>query len=156
LQPAAADGGPPAVIASAAAAGTCGFGSGSVKIVLESETTLRVSGAETVSIEAEGEDVSFSPFHMVAAGLATCTFSVLYTWAMHAHLDAVDLEVAVAWQFGGGDGTGEPARVERYEVRLIWPALPEQRHAAARKAAAQCTVHNTLEQGTSVDVAVAG
>jgi uncharacterized OsmC-like protein len=120
-----------------------------MKIVLESETGVRVSAAEALAIEAADEKLSFSPFHMLAAGLTTCTFSVLYSWARNAGLSIDDLEVAAAWSFDGDSG-----RVERYRVQIVWPSLPEARHAAATKAAAQCTVHHTLEHGSSIDVAL--
>lgn len=114
-------------------------------IHLDSETGIRLTGAGEGFAFDPAEGVTLSPFHLLAASLATCTWSVLHTWAEHAGLETEGLEIAVAWEYGG-----EPYRVTQMAMDLDWPGLPEARHEAARRVAKQCTVEQTLEHPTPV------
>lgn len=100
-----------------------------------------------MTIEAPTAEQSFSPFHMVASGLAYCTFSVLYAWAENAGLDANDLTLEVSWTFAQ-----DPQRVDRYDMRFNWPSLPERRLEAARRVATMCTIHATFEQPPEIAI----
>jgi uncharacterized OsmC-like protein len=113
-----------------------------VKITLLSENSIRLepTGGQ-MTIEAMTAEQSYSPFHMVAGGLAYCTFSVMYAWAEHAKLEADDLTLEVAWEFAD-----DPHRVSHYDVRFSWPSLPAKRLEAAKRVAELCTVHATLSQ----------
>ena len=120
-----------------------------MEIVLETEERIRlVAGGEGFAFEAG--DTGLSPFHLLAAGLATCTHSVLVGWAEHAGLPLDGLEIVVEWELGD-----EPVRVTRMDMRIAWPGLPPERHPAAARAAALCTIHNTLSHGTTVETRVA-
>ena len=120
-----------------------------MRLILESEQRIRLTtDDEGFAIEAAGGDLS--PFHFLAASLASCTHSVLVTWAAHADLDIAGLEITVEWEFGG-----DPFQVSVMAMALVWPALPPERREAARRAAVQCTVHATLEHGTRVETTVA-
>ena len=56
-----------------------------MKITLLSEESIRLEPtAGPMTIEAPTAEQSYSPFHMLASGLAYCTFSVMYAWAEHA------------------------------------------------------------------------
>lgn len=131
----------------AAIAGNLGREVKSVKITIENETGISVALAESFSIE--GATAELSAFHLVAAGLAMCTLSVLYSWAHQAGLAADDLHLHIEWGFGG-----EPYRMQDIDMRVHWPGLPEARRAAAARAAEQCTVHATLSHGTEVRTVV--
>jgi len=123
-----------------------------MKIILLSDDAVRlepVSGPMT--IEAPSAEQSYSPFHMLGSALATCTFSVVMSWATHAGLDVTDLAVEVRWQF-----TENPHRVGALAVTLDWPSLPPQRGAAARRVAELCTVHATLLHSPTIAIALAG
>ena len=112
-----------------------------VKITLLSEERVRLDGgAGPMTIEAESAEMVYSPFHMMASGLATCTYSVLASWGTNAKLPVEDLAIEVGWSFAE-----EPHRVGEYEVVVEWPSLPENRRAAAERAAGLCTVKKTLE-----------
>ena len=112
-----------------------------MKILLLSEHRIRLEGtAGPMSIEADSPETHYSPFHMVASGLATCILSLLHSWASNAGLSAEDLTLEVGWEFAEA-----PHRVGSYEVALRWPSLPEGRRAAAVRAAHLCPVHQTLE-----------
>ena len=120
-----------------------------MKILLESEHRIRlIAGDESFAFEAG--DAGVSPFHLLAASLATCTHSVLHGWAHHADLPLEGLEVVVEWEIGAA-----PLRVTRMDMDILWPGLPPDRRKAAVRAAAQCTVHNTLSHGTTVETRVA-
>ena len=113
-----------------------------MKITLLSENSIRLEPTGgPMTIEAITAEQSYSPFHMVAGGLAYCTFSVMYAWAEHAKLEASDLTLEVAWEFAN-----DPHRVSRYDLRFAWPSLPAKRLEAAKRVAEMCTVHATLMQ----------
>lgn len=121
-----------------------------MRLILETEASIRLApGGAELAVESAGE-VSLSPFHLLAASLALCTWSVLASWAEQARLPAETLELVVRWEFGG-----DPVRVADVELRVEWPGLPAARRDAARRAAGQCTVHHTLEHGSRVTTRVA-
>ena len=120
-----------------------------MKITLLSEDSIRLEPIPgQMTIEAPSAEQSFSPFHMLASGLAYCTFSVMYAWAENAGLDAADLTFDVSWTFAQN-----PQRVERYDMRFNWPSLPERRLEAARRVAKMCTIHATFEQPPVIAIA---
>jgi uncharacterized OsmC-like protein len=111
-----------------------------VKITLTSEDSIRLEAVPgMLTIEAPSADRSYSPFHMLASSLATCTFSVLYSWASNANISVDDLVIDVRWRF-----VEEPHRVGDMTTTLTWPSLPPTRRAVAERVAALCTVHATL------------
>jgi uncharacterized OsmC-like protein len=121
-----------------------------VKITLLSEDRLRLDGrAGPMSIEAESAEMTYSPFHMLASGLATCTLSVLHSWATNASLPADDLAIEVGWSFAE-----EPHRVGEMRVDILWPSLPPNRKAAAERVADLCTLKVTLKNPPEVKTVV--
>lgn len=123
-----------------------------MKITLLSDDAIRldpVPGALTV--EAASAETSYSPFHMLASGLATCTFSVLYSWAAHAKIPIDDLSLQVRWRFAD-----DPHRVSDLELIFDWPSLPSSRLAAARRVSEMCTIHATLMHPPRITIASAG
>jgi len=122
-----------------------------MKITLLSDDAIRlehVPGALT--IEAPSAEMSYSPFHMLASGLATCTFSVLYAWATHAKLPIDDLTLEVHWRFGD-----DPQRVSDIGVIFDWPSLPANRVTAAKRVAEMCTIHATLTHPPHITIVAA-
>jgi uncharacterized OsmC-like protein len=123
-----------------------------MKITLLAEDAIRLEPAPgALTIEAPSADVSYSPFHMLASGLASCTFSVLHSWATHAKIPIDDLTVDVRWRFAD-----DPHRVGDIDVSFNWPALPANRHTAAKRVAEMCTVHATLMHRPRITIASAG
>jgi uncharacterized OsmC-like protein len=111
-----------------------------MKITLLSDDRIRVDGgAGPMSVEAESAEMTYSPYHMLASGLATCTLSVLHAWATNAKLPADELAVEVGWSF-----VEDPHRVGEMHVDVEWPGLPENRLAAAHRVADLCTVKATF------------
>jgi uncharacterized OsmC-like protein len=121
-----------------------------VKITLLSDSRIRLDGgAGPLSVEADSAEMQYSPFHMLASGLATCTHSVLASWALHAKIPAQDLALEVGWSF-----VEDPHRVGAMDVQILWPSLPAERRAAATRAAGLCTVTRTFENPPAVGVEV--
>jgi uncharacterized OsmC-like protein len=100
-----------------------------------------------MTIEAMTETQSYSPFHMLASGLAFCTFSILASWAGQAGLAADDISVEVRWTFAD-----DPHRVGLMDLQFIWPSLPDKRLAAALRVAELCAVHATLQHSPAINI----
>lgn len=112
---------------------------------------MTLEGGSELAIEpGEGAHVHFSPLHMLAASLATCTASVLASWADQAELDPADLAIDLEWDY-----VDDPYRVGEYRLELSWPSLPENRRAAALLVAQHCTVEATLKHPTTIAARVA-
>lgn len=121
-----------------------------MKITLVADDRIRLDGGGgPLTVEAETAETSYSPYHMLASGLATCTYSVLHSWATHAKLSAADLAIEVGWSFVEG-----PHRVGEMNLLLDWPSLPAERHAAAVRAAGLCPVKKTLEHPPQLSTGV--
>jgi uncharacterized OsmC-like protein len=119
-----------------------------VKLTLLSDESIRLEPVPgPMTIEAMSANQTYSPFHMVAGGLAYCTFSVMYAWAEHAGLQADDLTLDVSWGFAD-----EPHRVGDFSIRFNWPSLPAKRLQAAKRVAEMCTIHATLQQAPAITI----
>ena len=119
-----------------------------MKITLLGDDAIRLEPtAGVLTIEAASADVGYSPFHMLASGLATCTLSVLQSWATHAKVSSDDLSLEVQWRFAD-----DPHRVSNMAVILDWKSLPPERVATARRVAALCTIHATLTHPPVIDI----
>lgn len=121
-----------------------------MKITLLSDDRIRLEGgAGPMTIEAESAEMTYSPYHMLASALATCTASVLHSWATNAKLAAEGLALEVGWTFAEN-----PHRVDSLQVEIDWPGLPENRRAAAQRVADLCTVKVTLAHQPTVHAEV--
>lgn len=122
-----------------------------MKITLLGDDHIRVEeDGGPLTVEAESAATGYSPFHMAASGLATCTLSVLASWGANAGIDTGDLAIEVEWQFAD-----EPRRVGTYRMLLRWPSLPENRRRAAARAVEVCPIHATLTHPPEIAVEVA-
>lgn len=121
-----------------------------MKIILLSEDAIRLEPSDgSLTVTSANAEQSYSPFHMLASALGTCTLSVMHAWASGASLNADDLAIEVHWTFAE-----EPHRVDSMHLTLDWPSLPEKRHEAAQRVATMCTVHATLHHPPSIKVSV--
>lgn len=121
-----------------------------MKIRLEGENALTLLPAgDVLTIESEDGEQAYSPFHMIGSALASCTFSVLHAWADHAGLQAEDMRLHVAWEFGEN-----PHRLTSIRMAIDWPSLPDARRLAAERAASLCTVHTILTHPPQVETVV--
>jgi uncharacterized OsmC-like protein len=122
-----------------------------MKITLLSDDAIRLEPtAGPLTIEAPTAEMAYSPFHMMASALATCTFSVMHSWATHQQLSVDDLTIEVQWVFGD-----DPHRISDFGVVFEWPSLPVERIATAKRVAALCTIHATLHNPPRVDILAA-
>lgn len=121
-----------------------------MKITLISDDAIRLGQTGSpMTIEAMSADQLYSPFHMLASGLAFCIHSLLTSWATNAKLDAGDLLIEVSWAF-----VEQPHRIGSIELRIIWPSLPKARTEAAKRASALCAIHATLEHPPAITFTV--
>ena len=121
-----------------------------MKLILVSEDAIRLEASgDGLTIEDESGTHNYSPFHMMAGGLAACAFSVLYAWGATAGFSADGLAVDVSWTFAP-----DPHRVGSYDMHFVWPELPEERVAAAKRAIELCAVHATFHHPPTISVEV--
>lgn len=119
-----------------------------MKLTLLSDDSLRLDPIDgPMTIEAASAEQSYSPFHMLAGGLAYCTFSVLHSWASHAKIGASDLSIDVKWTFAE-----DPHRVGAMDIRFNWPSLSANRLEAAKRVAEMCTIHATLNNPPTITI----
>ena len=122
-----------------------------MKITLLSEESIRLEGAGgPLTIEAESAEQIYSPFHMLASGLAVCTYSILASWATNAKLSPTDLAIEVGWSFAE-----KPHRVGDIRLTFEWPSLPAERAETAKRVAALCPIHATFHHLPSVSIEAA-
>ena len=122
-----------------------------MKITLLSDESVRLEQTPgPLTVEAASADMSYSPFHMMGSALATCTMSVLHSWATHAKIPADDLVIDVAWSFAE-----KPHRVGEMKLTFKWPSLPEGRREAAKRATTLCAIHATLSHSPTIAVELA-
>ena len=108
-------------------------------------------GPLDVTIDTDDAEVGFSPLHMLAGALATCTAAVLSSYADTAHLHIHGAKITVDWDY-----VEQPHRVGAYRMSIAWPdELSEGRRKALLRAAEQCTVHATLQHPPTIETAVA-
>ena len=121
-----------------------------MKLFLESETRIRLTHENSLELAIEASQHHFSPLHMLAASLATCTMAVLLAWADTIKLDGSGLALTLEWSYAEG-----PYRVGEYRMSIDWPGLPERRRAVALRVAEQCTVDATLRFPPFIDTRIA-
>ena len=120
-----------------------------MKISLLEETRIRYEPMPgPLTVDAPAPDRPFTPYQMVASGLAACTYAILASWGERADLRADDLTLEVSWAF-----EDRPHRVGRFDLAFAWPSLPAERLDAAKRVAAQCPVHVTLERSPELTIA---
>ena len=119
-----------------------------MKITLLSDDSIRLEPTTgQLTIEAESADHSYSPYQMLASGLAVCTFGVLQSWGSNAGVNADDLVIEVSWSFAEN-----PHRVGTMELSYQWPSLPADRQKVAQRVAELCPVHKTLMQSPAMTI----
>ena len=119
-----------------------------MKITLVSDSAIRLEQTPgPMTIEAPSAEQDYSPFHMLASSLAYCTFSILHSWAENKSLSADGLSVDVSWEFAE-----KPHRVGSLAISFTWPGLPPERLEPAKRVAALCTVHKTLEHAPTMTI----
>jgi uncharacterized OsmC-like protein len=121
-----------------------------MRLILEGEQRLRLQ-ADGAGLEVESAEpgLEFSPLHMLAASLATCTVAVLASWAERSRIPWHDLAIELTWTY-----VEDPYRVGRYDMVVRWPGLPAERQAAALRVAQHCTVEHTLRHPPEIQTRI--
>lgn len=116
-----------------------------MRLVLEAEERARLEMAgEGFEITSEGAPIS--PYHLLAGSLSSCTALTLGSWAEGAGVDMAPLTIHVTWEHA----EERPARIQRIEMELRWPGLPEARVETAERVADLCPIHATLDRAAEV------
>lgn len=109
------------------------------------DLTVRDFMAPDFEIESEDPSAQFSALQMFATSLALCTYSVLYGYGAQLHVASDGIAIRVRWRY-----VEQPFRIGAIDMKIHWPDLPKSRLKAAERAAAMCTIHNTLHQPPAV------
>lgn len=120
-----------------------------MRVAATGETSVTLSGGGE-GLELESDGAAVSPYHLLAAALATCVYLVIDPWAARNALDPSRLVMDVAWSHA------DDGRVASLKLNLRWPGLPQQSREVVRRLASACPIHRSLDEGTEVAVAVAG
>ena len=123
-----------------------------MKITLTGEESMRLEPTSgPLTIEAEPDDQSYSPFHMLGSALGACTLSVMQSWASNKDIGVDDLKIDVSWTFAEGQH-----RVESMSAKIAWPSLSAELWPRVLRAANVCGVHQTLTHTINVSVTAVG
>lgn len=116
-----------------------------MRLILEEETRARLE-MEGDGFEIASEGAPISPYHLLAGSLASCTALTLASWAESAGVDMTPLSIHLAWEHAEAG----PKRIERVDMELRWPGLPEGRVETAGRVADLCPIHATLKRATEI------
>lgn len=120
-----------------------------IEIPGENEVRLRDFASPDLRVEGVETGLAFGPIEMFAASLGLCTASVLIGYGETLEVPSDRLEIHLRWSV-----PQHPNRVDDIHMEIRWPGLPDSHRAAARRAAAQCTIHHTLERPTQIETVV--
>ena len=99
-----------------------------------------------------GGDAGPTPTELFVAGLVACVAHYARRYLARHQLDAEGLAVSGVWEFAAD----RPARIGCVSIRIdAPPTLPAANRAALLAVASHCTVHNTLADPPTVDIAFA-
>ena len=103
-----------------------------------------------LNVDPQDPEAHFSAIQMFATAMGLCTYSVLAGYAEHSDTPTEQLSVRMRWSY-----EEHPYRIDKIDMDIQWPDLPESKLAAAQRAATKCTLHNTLEHPPEVTTRVA-
>jgi uncharacterized OsmC-like protein len=102
-------------------------------------------------VEAGGTDTAPTPTEVFIAGLASCVAFYARRYAARHKFSPDGLAVVVSYELGG-----RPARVSQIAIVVTPPTeLPPERRDAFLAVASHCTVHNTLTEPPTIQIALA-
>ncbi len=122
-----------------------------MKIVLNNDTDLSVSQLHQSGFDVDSADpaVQLGAIHLCIASLAWCTYAVLASYGQRIDAATDDLSIRLRWGY-----VERPHRLGRIDMAIHWPQVPESRLDAAMRAAASCTLHNSLQHGVEIDTSI--
>ena len=104
-----------------------------MRMTLEGQSQIRLEMVGE-GFEITSEDISISPYHLLAGSLASCIALVVAPWAERSGLDLEPLTISIGWE-RASDGHN---RVRHMDVALRWPGLPHSRLAVVRRCSDSC------------------
>ncbi len=110
-----------------------------MKITIHGESDLTLSNLHEPELDIDESEHHFSAMEMFASSLALCTMSVMAAYAERLEVGIENLTCRMRWTYAE-----DPYRVSQIDMELVWPEVPESRLEAVKRAAKQCTIHNTL------------
>jgi putative redox protein len=116
-----------------------------MRVVLLGEESIRLEMSGD-GFEIASEEVPISPYHLLAASLASCTALMFVSWAPQVGLDLESLTIAVSWEMA----LERPKRVATMDMELRWPGLPADRVETAERVAGLCPIHATLTRSAAI------
>jgi uncharacterized OsmC-like protein len=119
---------------------------------LRGKTDLQISGLEDPGMHLHGEagGEGFGPLQMFAASLGLCVAAVLDAYAQGPlGMSTGNLRIGVRWSYGE-----RPHRVDRFELDVVWPDLPDDRREVVERAIESCAIHRTLEHPPQIETRV--
>jgi uncharacterized OsmC-like protein len=113
-----------------------------MKVIMHHSEDLELARFDEsgLNIEAHDPDAHFSALQMFATSMGLCTFSVLAGYAEQSDTPTENLSVRMRWRYAE-----HPYRIGNIDMEIHWPELPSAKREAAERAAAKCTLHNTLQ-----------
>ena len=114
-------------------------------MILEDELKIRLDMTGK-GFEIASEDVSISPYHLLAGSLASCIVLLIQPWAERSGIDLGPVMISVGWEHAGDRDN----RVKHMDVDLWWPGLPDSRKPIVQRLAEACPIHETLVSGTVI------
>ena len=122
-----------------------------MKITQHHDTDISVSLLHEPGFDIHSEDPQayFGAVHMCVVSLAWCTFSVLASYGQRIDAGVQDLSMRLRWSYAE-----RPRRIDKVDMAIHWPQVPEARLDATMRAAALCTLHNTLQRGLEIETSI--
>lgn len=110
------------------------------------DLTLRDFDEPGFDLVYEDPTVEYSAMEMFATSMALCTYSMLVSYGEQIDAPMDNIGVRVRWDY-----VEDPFRIGAIDLAIDWPNLPPSRLEAAERAAAHCTIHNTLHHPPKVE-----
>lgn len=118
-----------------------------MRVTVHGETDLAIDRFDSPDLEVESLDpeAGYGALQIFATSMALCTFSALAAYAEIIAAPMDNIAMRVRWDY-----TDRPLRIANIGMEITWPDVPESRIEAAVRAAAHCTLHNTLSHPPEV------
>ncbi len=122
-----------------------------MKVHLKEQTEIHLSdlGGDGFEQTLEREGLYYGAIAMFVTSLGRCTFAVLDNYALRLDMESSDITMQLNWEFNH-----EPTTISQIDMKIKWPALPENRLKAVQRASHKCTIHNTIKNCVDISVTV--
>ena len=100
-------------------------------------------------VDNGGEDAGMTPPEILAGSMASCIGFYVARYCQQANIDTTGLSVSCDWNVGG-----EPRHMEKFDIDIHLPAMPENRRKAIERVAKGCLIHATLGQHPEINIAL--